>query len=56
MIVKLKDGTTREFKPADIPIRKLITIYYTEKESTGAQGNKTKIKEILWIKFPTAGK
>ncbi len=54
MTVKLKDGITRELKLSDIPRGKLITIYYTEKESTDAQGNR--INEIFWIKFPAAGK
>ncbi len=53
--VKLKDGTTRELKISDIS-HKRITIYYTEKESKDAQGNKVKIREIVGIRFPATDK
>ncbi len=56
LTVKLKDGTTHQVKPSDIPLGKVITINYTEKESKDAQGNKVKLREIVGIRFPAVGK
>ena len=54
--VKLTDGTTHQVKHSDIPLGKVITIYYTEKESKDAQGSKVKIREIVGIRFPATEK